>query len=68
MGMDWHSSGVTTSVMGALKGPLIPHSQGIRHLYLWREREVSPDRAPDEIRSVCESTGLDGRVGTLQQA
>src|SRR6185312_4294113 len=25
MGMDWHSSGITTSVMGALKRGLNPH-------------------------------------------
>ena len=27
MGMDWHSSGITTSVMGALKRGLNPRSQ-----------------------------------------
>jgi hypothetical protein len=27
MGMDWHSSGITTSVLGALKRGLNPHSQ-----------------------------------------
>ena len=27
MGMDWHSSGITTSVMGALKRAINPHSK-----------------------------------------
>src|ERR1700759_4951771 len=27
MGMDWHSSGITTSVMGALKKSVNPHAQ-----------------------------------------
>jgi hypothetical protein len=27
MGMDWHSSGITTSVMGALKRTVNPHSR-----------------------------------------
>src|SRR5216117_585714 len=27
MGMDWHSSGITTSVLGALKGAINPHSK-----------------------------------------
>src|SRR6201988_3868589 len=29
MGMDWHSSGITTSVMGALKGGLGPLENGL---------------------------------------
>lgn len=29
MGMDWHSSGITTSVMGALKRAINPHSKVI---------------------------------------
>jgi len=27
MGMDWHSSGITTSVMGALKRAINPHAK-----------------------------------------
>ena len=27
MGMDWHSSGITTSVMGALKKSINPHAK-----------------------------------------
>jgi hypothetical protein len=37
MGMDWHSSGITTSVMGALNALLIQFSI-IGPLYLWRKR------------------------------
>src|SRR6476469_10936552 len=29
MGMDWHSSGITTSVMGALKRAVNPHSKNL---------------------------------------
>jgi hypothetical protein len=29
MGMDWHSSGITTSVMGALKRALNPHAKDL---------------------------------------
>ena len=35
MGMDWHSSGITTSVMGALKRGLTPRANELRHLCLW---------------------------------
>ncbi len=34
MGMDWHSSGITTSVLGALKRGLNPARARTRHLRL----------------------------------
>src|SRR4249919_2936424 len=37
MGMDWHSSGITTSVMGALKKGLNPRA-GAGRLHLRRPR------------------------------
>ena len=40
MGMDWHSSGITTSVMGALKRGLGATSGRARHLHLRRTRKV----------------------------
>src|ERR1700738_315616 len=40
MGMDWHSSGITTSVIGALKRGLTPFRAGARDPCLWRTREV----------------------------
>jgi hypothetical protein len=39
MGMDWHSSGITTSVMGALKRGLNPRRR-TGPLHLWRARRA----------------------------
>ena len=59
MGMDWHSSGITTSVMGALKRGLNPraHELGI---YICGGRGRHSRRTPDELRAVAEQTGADG--------
>ncbi len=59
MGMDWHSSGITTSVMGALKRGLNPraHELGI---YICGGRGRQSRRTPDELRAIGERTGLDG--------
>src|SRR3954465_6248561 len=57
MGMDWHSSGVTTSVMGALKRAINPHSRELG-IYICGGKGKFSRQAPDEIRNVCESTGL----------
>lgn len=59
MGMDWHSSGVTTSVMGALKRAINPHSRQLG-LYICGGKGQASRQAPEEIRKVCETTGLDG--------
>ena len=59
MGMDWHSSGITTSVMGALKRAINPHSKQLG-IYICGGKGKFSRQAPEEIRSVCESTGLDG--------
>ena len=40
MGMDWHSSGITTSVIGALKKGLAPSRAGVGHSRVWRAREA----------------------------
>ena len=59
MGMDWHSSGVTTSVLGALKRGLNPraHELGI---YLCGGRGRHSRNTPAELRAVAEQRGLDG--------
>jgi hypothetical protein len=59
MGMDWHSSGVTTSVMGALKRGLTPvaHELGI-HVCGGRGRHSR--QTPDELVRVGERVGIDG--------
>src|SRR6267142_4949438 len=59
MGMDWHSSGITTSVMGALKKGLKPkaHELGV-HICGGRGRHSR--NTPDELRDVAHRTGLNG--------
>jgi hypothetical protein len=59
MGMDWHSSGITTSVVGALKRGLNPraHELGI---YICGGRGKHSRKTPDELRIVAGKTGLSG--------
>jgi hypothetical protein len=59
MGMDWHSSGITTSVLGALKRGLNPraHELGV---YICGGRGRHSRNTPDELRSIADRTGLDG--------
>ncbi|GBQ95314.1 hypothetical protein AA23498_2278 [Acetobacter nitrogenifigens DSM 23921 = NBRC 105050] len=59
MGMDWHSSGITTSVMGALKRGLEPLSAELG-LHVCGGRGRHSRRTPDELAAVGERTGLDG--------
>jgi hypothetical protein len=59
MGMDWHSSGITTSVMGALKKGLNPraHELGI---YICGGRGTQSRNTPQELRAIAARTGLPG--------
>jgi hypothetical protein len=59
MGMDWHSSGITTSVMGALKRSVNPHSKQLG-IYICGGRGKHSRQAPAELMAVGEKTGLDG--------
>jgi uncharacterized protein len=59
MGMDWHSSGITTSVMGALKRGLNPRSSDLG-LYICGGRGRHSRRTPDELLACASQTGLDG--------
>ena len=59
MGMDWHSSGITTSVMGALKRGLNPRSSDLG-LYICGGRGRHSRRTPDELRACASQIGLDG--------
>jgi hypothetical protein len=59
MGMDWHSSGITTSVLSALKRGLNPRSRELG-LYLCGGRGKSSRRTPDELRRYADVTGIDG--------
>jgi len=58
MGMDWHSSGITTSVLGALKRGLKPieHELGI---YVCGGKGAQSRKTPLELVKVGERTGLD---------
>jgi uncharacterized protein len=59
MGMDWHSSGITTSVMGALKRGLNPRASELG-LYVCGGRGNQSRRTPDELRAVADRLSLDG--------
>ncbi len=58
MGMDWHSSGITTSVMGALKRGLAPRANELG-LYVCGGRGKSSRNTPNELRSLAERGGFD---------
>src|ERR1044072_5684695 len=59
MGMDWHSSGITTSVMGALKRGLAPRA-GELGLYICGGRGRFSRNTPQELRTIADRRGLDG--------
>jgi hypothetical protein len=59
MGMDWHSSGITTSVLGALKRGLAPVADDLG-LYFCGGRGRHSRKTPDELRALGERTGCDG--------
>jgi len=59
MGMDWHSSGITTSVMGALKRGLNPRARELG-LYVCGGRGRHSRQTPSELRAIAEARGLDG--------
>src|ERR1043165_6978768 len=59
MGMDWHSSGITTSVMGALKRGLNPRA-GELGPYICGGRGKHSLRTPAEIEQVADRSGLPG--------
>jgi uncharacterized protein len=63
MGMDWHSSGITTSVIGALKRGLAP-LQGELGIYVCGGRGKHSRRTPDELTAIGERTGIDGQALT----
>ena len=58
MGMDWHSSGITTSVLGALKRGLAPVADELG-LYVCGGRGRHSRRTPAELTALGERRGLD---------
>ena len=61
LGMDWHSSGITTSVMGALKKAINPISPSLG-IYICGGRGKHSKQTPNELIRVAEKTGLNGEV------
>jgi hypothetical protein len=59
MGMDWHSSGITTSVMGALKRGLAPCADELG-IFICGGRGRHSRHTPDELRSIAGRRGFDG--------
>src|SRR5262249_54934850 len=61
MGMDWHSSGITTSVMGALKRGLHARSDELG-VYICGGRGRHSRNTPNELRAISDRRGFDGEA------
>lgn len=61
MGMDWHSSGITTSVLGALKRGLAPKADELE-IYICGGRGRHSRNTPNELRAIAERKSLDGEA------
>jgi uncharacterized protein len=59
MGMDWHSSGITTSVIGALKRGINPRAHELG-LYVCGGRGRHSRNTPRELLGFAERTSLNG--------
>ena len=59
MGMDWHSSGITTSVIGALKRGLGPLERELG-LHVCGGRGAHSRKTPQELTAIGERVGFDG--------
>lgn len=58
MGMDWHSSGITTSVIGALKRGLAPIRRELG-VYVCGGKGAQSRRTPHELQEFGHMTGVD---------
>jgi hypothetical protein len=65
MGMDWHSSGITTSVIGALKRGLAPLRNELG-IHVCGGRGKHSRQTPHELATIGDRVGFDG--GALAQA
>jgi hypothetical protein len=65
MGMDWHSSGITTSVIGALKRGLNPLA-GELGIHVCGGRGKHSRKTPEELVAAGDRAGFDG--GALAKA
>jgi hypothetical protein len=59
MGMDWHSSGITTSVLGALKRGLAPRARELG-LHVCGGRGRHSRQTPAELVALGDRLGFDG--------
>ena len=59
MGMDWHSSGITTSVIGALKRGLAPSAKELG-LHVCGGRGKYSRQTPGELVKIGDQVGFDG--------
>ncbi len=59
MGMDWHSSGITTSVMGGLKRSINPLSKDLG-IYICGGKGKFSRETPNELLQIADKTGLNG--------
>lgn len=59
LGMDWHSSGITTSVLGALKSSMNPKANELG-LYFCGGRGRHSKKTPNELTDIALKTGLNG--------
>ncbi|MBA2562120.1 MAG: DUF763 domain-containing protein [Chitinophagaceae bacterium] len=59
MGMDWHSSGITTSVMRALKCAINPHSNELG-IYICGGKGKFSKETPAELLKIASASGLNG--------
>jgi len=60
MGMDWHSSGITTSVLGALKKAINPLSKELG-IYICGGKGKHSRQVPNELVAIGEKTGLNAQ-------
>lgn len=59
LGMDWHSSGITTSVMGALRRAVNPMSHELG-IYICGGKGRYSRQTPQQLLEVADKTGLNG--------
>src|SRR5476651_2285059 len=57
MGMDWHSSGITTSVIGALRRGLAPMEKELG-IHVCGGRGRHSRRTPDELAALGDRVGI----------
>ena len=59
LGMDWHSSGITTSVISALKRGLHPSNMSLESMYVGEEAN-NQKKTPGELLQLGQKVAVDG--------